>query len=76
VQRSLLAGSLLLSIPATHLRKVNVMIEFILAGMLYLGIMFAVVFLLSFLTIGITFTAASFLKRLVYRGHQPRLAYK
>ena len=39
------------------------MIHFILAGMLYLGIMFVVAFSLSFVTIGISFSVATCVKR-------------
>jgi Na+-transporting methylmalonyl-CoA/oxaloacetate decarboxylase gamma subunit len=39
------------------------MIAFIMAGILYLGIVFVVAFLLSLVTIGVTAAVASFLKR-------------
>ena len=39
------------------------MIDFILAGILYLTLMFVVFFCLSFVTIGITLTTAAFFKR-------------
>ena len=49
------------------------MIDFIVAGLLYLGIMFVAAFSLSFLTIGITLSVASFVKRCFMRTHQPGL---
>jgi hypothetical protein len=52
------------------------MIAFLMAGILYLGIVFVVVFLLSFLTIGVTAAAASFLKRFFNRVQQAEMVYK
>lgn len=52
------------------------MIDFIIAGILYLGIMFLVAFSLSLLTIGITFSVATCLKRCFLRVQQPHLVLK
>lgn len=52
------------------------MIDFILAGMLYLGVMFVVFFCLSFITIGITYSFAAFARHCVSRLRQPHLAMK
>jgi hypothetical protein len=52
------------------------MIDFILAGMMYLAIMFAVLFCFSFVTIGITYAAASFMRRCLHWVRQPHLATK
>lgn len=52
------------------------MIAFIMAGILHLGIVFLVAFLLSFFTIGITVAVASFIKRIFNREQEPNLVYK
>ena len=52
------------------------MIDFLLAGILYLGVMFVVFFSLSFVTIGITYAVAAFARRCIARLHQPDLALK
>ena len=52
------------------------MIDFILVGILYLGIMFLIAFSLSFLTIGITLSVAKCIKRCFLRIHQPNLVFK
>jgi hypothetical protein len=52
------------------------MIDFILAGILYLGIMFIVSFCLSFVTIGITYSVTACFGRYVIRFRQPDLAFK
>jgi hypothetical protein len=52
------------------------MIDFVIAGLLYLALMFAVLFCFSFITIGITYAAAAFVRRCVQWIHQPGLALK
>jgi hypothetical protein len=52
------------------------MIDFVLAGLMYLALMFVVLFCFSFITIGITYAAASFLRRYVHRVRPPHLAMK
>lgn len=49
------------------------MIDFIVAGFLYLGIMSVAAFSFSVLTIGITFSVAVCLKRCFARANQPNL---
>ncbi len=44
------------------------MIDFIIAAVLYLGLMFVVFFSLSFLTIGITYAFATFVRRFIGGG--------
>ena len=52
------------------------MIDFIIAGILYLGVMFVVFFCLSFITIGITYATAAFARRCFGRLQHPDLALK
>lgn len=52
------------------------MIDFVLAGIMFLGLMFAVMFCFSFVTIGITYAAASFVRRCLNWVRQPHLAIK
>lgn len=52
------------------------MIDFVLAGLMYLALMFAVLFCFSFVTIGITYAAASFIRRCLQWVRQPYLAMK
>lgn len=52
------------------------MIEFILAGILYLVLMFLVLFCFTFFTIGITYAITAFFKRCALRGHPAHLALK
>ena len=52
------------------------MIDFIIAAVLYLALMFILFFCLSFITIGITYAAAAFLKRCMHRFRSPSLALK
>jgi hypothetical protein len=52
------------------------MINFIVAGMLYLIMMFLVLFCFSFVTIGVTYAAAAFVRRCMHWRHQPHLALK
>jgi hypothetical protein len=52
------------------------MIDFVLAGMMYLALMFAVLFCFSFVTIGITYVAASFIRRCLHWVRQPNYAIK
>ena len=52
------------------------MVDFIIAGILYLSIMFVVFFCLSFVTIGLTYSAAAFVKRCQQWRRQPDFALK
>jgi len=52
------------------------MIDFIIAAVLYLALMFVVFFSLSFVTIGIAFALAGFLKRCLNWFRSPSLALK
>ena len=52
------------------------MIDFILAGILYIALMFSIFFCLSFVTIGITYAAAAFLRHFVQLFRQPDLVMK
>jgi F0F1-type ATP synthase assembly protein I len=52
------------------------MIDFVLAGLIYLVLMFAVLFCFSFITIGITYAAVSLVRRCVCLVRQPHLAIK
>jgi hypothetical protein len=52
------------------------MIDFVFAGLMYLALMFAVLFCFSFVTIGITYAAASFARRCLHWVRQPHLAMK
>jgi hypothetical protein len=54
----------------------TIMIDFILAGILYLLLMFIAFSLLSFVTIGLTYTVVVGLKRFLYLFRQPGLALK
>jgi hypothetical protein len=60
---------------ATELKEQG-MVEFFLAGMMYLGLMFAVMFCFSFVTIGITYAVASLVRRCFSKERQPHLAIK
>ncbi len=50
------------------------MIEFILAGILYLGVMLAVVFGFSFITIAVTYICAACVRRALHWFRQPECA--
>lgn len=52
------------------------MIDFIFAGMIYLTLMLGVLFCFSFITIGITYAAAAFIRRCMYWTREPHLALK
>jgi hypothetical protein len=52
------------------------MIDFILAGIIYLALMVVVLFCFSFVTIGITYATAVFIRRCVQWLRQPHLAIK
>ena len=52
------------------------MIDFVLAGIMYLALMFAVLFCFSFVTIGITYAAASFIRRCLHWVRQPNYVLK
>ena len=52
------------------------MIDFILAGILYLTVMFVVLFCFSFITIGISYSIAAFFKRCVQWFREPHYAFK
>lgn len=52
------------------------MIDFILAGLIYMLFMFLAFSLLSFVTIGLTFTAVAGLKKFFNIFRQPDLALK
>jgi hypothetical protein len=52
------------------------MIDFVLAGVVYLVLMFAVLFCFSFVTIAITYAAASCVRRCVQWVRPPHLALK
>lgn len=52
------------------------MINFIFAGMIYLTLMLGVLFCFSFITIGITYAAAAFIRRCMYWTREPHLALK
>lgn len=52
------------------------MIDFIIVGMLYISVMFVVCFVLSFVTIGITYTMAQFAKRFLYKFRAPHPVLK
>ena len=52
------------------------MIDFVFAGLLYLALMFVVLFCFSFITIGITYATAAFIRRCLQWIHQPDLALK
>jgi hypothetical protein len=49
------------------------MIDFIIAGILYLGLMFVAAFTFAFVTIGITLSIAKCIKRCFFRLQQPDL---
>lgn len=52
------------------------MIDFIIAGMVYVAVMFVVFFVLSFVTIGITYTFAKFTKSILDRVRTPHPVLK
>ncbi len=52
------------------------MIDFIFAGTLYIAVMFVVCFVLSFVTIGITYTMAKLAKSFLYKFRAPHPALK
>ena len=52
------------------------MIDFILAGLIYVAIMFSIFFILSFLTIGVAYTLAAGMKRFVHFISPQDLALK
>ncbi len=52
------------------------MIDFILAGLVYLGVMFIVFFCFSFVTVGITYLLANTARRCTNWMRQPRHALK
>ncbi|WP_161807231.1 hypothetical protein [Desulfatitalea tepidiphila] len=52
------------------------MIDFIIAAVLYLALMFVLFFCLSFVTIGITYAATSFVRRCLGRFRSPDLVLK
>jgi len=52
------------------------MIDFIFAGVIYLTVMFVVLFCFSFVTIGITYATAAFIRRCLNWIRQPHLAMK
>jgi hypothetical protein len=57
-------------------KEVLVMIDLIFAGILYLAIMFLVFFAISFITIGIAYVAAMFVRRCAHWINPSRLAFK
>lgn len=73
----LLAGKLLFqSDKETRNERRHPMIDFIIAAALYLALMFVLFFCLSFVTIGITYATAAFVRRCVNRFRSPDLALK
>jgi len=52
------------------------MIDFIVAGVLIVAVMFVVCFVLSFVTIGITYSIATFAKSFIVRMRTPHPALK
>jgi hypothetical protein len=52
------------------------MIDFVFAGALYIAVMFAVCFVLSFVTIGITCTIAKFTRGILDRVRSPHPVLK
>ncbi|MBI5062427.1 MAG: hypothetical protein HZB87_02885 [Desulfatitalea sp.] len=50
------------------------MIDFIIAAVLYIGVMFVVFFSLSFVTIGISYAAAAFIRRCFHVLRSPHLS--
>jgi len=50
------------------------MIDFIIAAILYIGIMFVVFFSVSFVTIGISYAVAAFIRRCLQGLRTPRLS--
>jgi hypothetical protein len=52
------------------------MIDFIFAGIIYLALMFLVLFCFSFITIGIAYATAAFIRRCVDWIRQPHLVIK
>ncbi len=52
------------------------MMDFIIAAVLYLALMFILFFCLSFVTIGITYAVAAFVRRCMNRFRPPSLVLK
>lgn len=52
------------------------MIDFIVAALLYLALMFALFFCLSFFTIGITYAFAAFIRRFMNWNRSPDFVLK
>lgn len=52
------------------------MIDFIITGLIYLALMFAVFACFSFITIGITYAASAFIRRCMHWIRQPHLVVK
>ena len=52
------------------------MIDFVIAGLVYLLVMFVVFFCVSFVTIGLTYAVAMFVRRCLNLIRQPDLALK
>ena len=52
------------------------MMDFILAGLIYLGLMFVVFFCFSFVTIGLTYAVTAIVRRCISRFRQPHLAMR
>jgi len=52
------------------------MLNFIIAAVLYLALMVVVFFCLSFVTIGVAYAFAGFIKRFTHRDRSPLLALK
>jgi hypothetical protein len=52
------------------------MLDFVLAGLMYVSVMFAVLFFFSFFTIGLTYAVASFVRRCLHWVRQPNFAIK
>lgn len=50
------------------------MIDFIIAAILYIGVMFVVFFSVSFVTIGISYAVAAFIRRCVHGLRAPGLS--
>jgi hypothetical protein len=70
-------ASNLLNPRATPIEKEGaIMTDFIIAAALYLVLMFVVFFCLSFVTIGITYALAGFVKRCVHGFRPPDLVLK
>ncbi len=52
------------------------MIDFIFAGLIYLALMFVVLFFFSFVTIGLTYAASTFVRRCMHLINPPHPAMK